>query len=480
MSDVLGLSIGQTNLGATRTARPSVSRRAVLTLFDRRPPEVGVPGENPNLTEPGLIMWGFVERVGDPVPLIAADGSSHRGDVLTAEALDAMARTIGGSSTPDKVAVAVPAHWGPAVVGALRAALRNKPSLFSDGAPPELVSDAATSLAALQTGPGLPASGVIALCDFGGTGTTLALADAGQGLSPIGEVVRHTEFSGDQIDQAILGHVLAGLQEANDADPAGTAAVGSLTQLRAECRQAKERLSAETSAVIAVQLPGTTADVRLTRAELENLIDGPLGGFLDALGDTLERNRIPAAQLTAVATVGGGAAIPLITQRLSELLRVPVVTMPQPGLTAAAGAAVIAERGPSPDAPTGMAQAPDLADLPTGLAPAAWAAGAAGVAATESATDGAPSATHRALAWSQDDDGGGEPVPYSGEDYTFEPATFDPAAGARPPVEFERDETDVFGPDGGEPRRWPGTSARRCCSAPPRPRCWRSRAWPSP
>ena len=74
-----------------------------------------------------------------------------------------------------------------------------------------------------------------------------------------------------------------------------------------------------TSTVIPVQLPSSRSDVRLTRAELERLIDEPLGGFLDALGDVLERNRIPVASLAAVATTGGGAAIPLITQRLSEL-----------------------------------------------------------------------------------------------------------------------------------------------------------------
>ncbi|WP_068254720.1 Hsp70 family protein, partial [Mycobacterium sp. ACS4331] len=447
MSDVLGLSIGQTNLGAARTGRSTVLRRSVLTLFGHRPAEVGLPSENPNLTEPGVVMWGFVERVGDPVPLVASDGSSHRGDALMAEALEALARTQDSGRRPDKITIAVPAHWGPAVVGSLRAALRNRPALFSDGAPPDLVSDAATALAALQTGPGLPDGGVVALCDFGGTGTTVALADAGAGLSPIGEAVRFTEFSGEQIDQALLNHVLATVQEGRDADPAGTAAVGSLAQLRGECRQAKERLSAETSTVIPVQLPGSTLDVRLTRAELENLIAEPLQGFLDTLGDTLERNRIPAAQLSAVATVGGGAAIPLLTQRLSELLRVPVITLPQPALAAATGAGVIAERGPSPDAPTGMAQAPDAADLPTGLAPAAWAAGAAGAAATQSASDGSPSATFRALAWSQDDETGGsaEPVPYSGEDYTFEHAT-----SARPPVEFER-ETEVFGSSETEP-----------------------------
>ena len=57
-------------------------------------------------------------------------------------------------------------------------------------------------------------------------------------------------------------------------------------------------------------------------------------------------------------------------------------------------------------------------DASTGRVPAAWAAGAAGRAATESASDGAPSATFRALAWSQDDGTDGDPLPYTGDDYT--------------------------------------------------------------
>ena len=47
MSDSLGLSIGMTNLVAARIGRAPVMRRSVLTLFNDRAPEVGVPGENP-------------------------------------------------------------------------------------------------------------------------------------------------------------------------------------------------------------------------------------------------------------------------------------------------------------------------------------------------------------------------------------------------------------------------------------------------
>jgi len=214
MSDSLGLSIGMTNLVAARIGRPLVMRRSVLTLFNDRAPEVGVPGENPNLTQPGLVLSGFVERVGDPVPLVAADGSPHRGERVLVEALDSMARTVGGGAP---IAIAVPAHWGPATVGALRGALRAMPSLAPNGVPAALIPDSVAALAALQAAPGLPSSGVVALVDLGGSGTSITLADAGSNFDQIGETVRYPDFSGDQIDQALLNHVVAGIAEANNA-----------------------------------------------------------------------------------------------------------------------------------------------------------------------------------------------------------------------------------------------------------------------
>src|SRR3954447_27050050 len=227
MNDSLGLSIGMTNLVAARIGRPPVMRRSVLTLFNDRAPEVGVPGENPNLNQPGLVLSGFVERVGDPVPLVAADGSPHRGELVLVEALDAMARTVGGGAP---IAIAVPAHWGPATVGALRGALRAKPSLAPNGVPPAVIPDSVAALAALQAAPGLPAGGVIVLVDLGGSGSSVTLADAGSNLSPIDATLRYPEFSGDLVDQALLNHVLAGITDANDADPTGTLGLGSLAR----------------------------------------------------------------------------------------------------------------------------------------------------------------------------------------------------------------------------------------------------------
>ena len=359
----LGLAIGATNLAGTGDGQRPVVRPAAVTLGS------------------GLTLTGFVDRVGDPVPIVAQDGSQHRPEMLLTEALDSLARGAANGAPVSEVAVTVPAHWRAPAVDALRAAVRSKPGLSRS----PLVSDAAAALTALRSNPGLPSAGVIVLCDFGGSGTSITLVDAAAKDAPIGETVRVPDFSGDHIDQAILAKVVAGIFEASDADPSGTAMVGSLARLRDECRRAKERLSAETATAIVVDMPGLGTNVRMTRMELDDLIAGPLAEFLAVLVDTLERNRVPLASISAVATVGGGARIPLITQRLSEHLRAKVVTTPHPQLTAAEGAALVAHRS-------------RIVETATTLAPAATAT--ATVAGRRSGQASASTAVG-ALAWSE-------------------------------------------------------------------------------
>ena len=214
--------------------------------------------------------------------MIAEDGSRHSAEMLLAEALDGVARSA-AKAPVSEVAVAVPAHWRPSAVEALRGALGGKPGLARS----PLVSDAEAALTALRSNPGLPMAGVIVLCDFGGSGTSITVVDAAANDAPIGETVRVPDFSGDQIDQAILTNVVAGIFDASDADPAGTSMVGSLSALRDECRRAKERLSDETATAIVIDVPGMETTVRMTRMELDHLIDEPLAEFLAALADTL-------------------------------------------------------------------------------------------------------------------------------------------------------------------------------------------------
>jgi hypothetical protein len=347
----------------------------------------------------GQALSGFVERVGDPVPLIADDGTPYRAEVLMVEALDAMVGEV-GSDPSAPIAVAVPAHWSGATLRALRDAMRSKSSLAPNGTPARLVSDAVASLTALGANPGLPVRGVVALLDFGGGGTTVTLADASASYEPI-ETTRLTDFSGDQIDQALLAHVLDAIS--GDVDPAGTASVGSLTQLREECRRAKEELSESSVADVRVELPGHRSTVRVSRDQLDAMMAAPLAGVLSELDESLSRNRIATADVSALVAVGGGARIPFVNATLSDEGRPALVTTPHPAHDGAVGAALFAAYGADADAQTGVA--------PTALVTEAVVGG-----------DAAPgSSTFRALAWSQDDETVGDPEPYTGEDPYADP-----------------------------------------------------------
>ena len=411
MTESLGLSIGLANLVAARVGSAAVSRKSVLTIFDNRAGEVGLPEENPNLNEPGLVMRGFVERVGDGSPLVAADGTKYLGEALTVEALEAMARTV-GYGTP--IAIAIPAYWSERQSAALRDEFFAQPALAPNGVPPLLISDATAALTALRTRPGFPTNGVVALCDFGAGGTSITLSNAGSNFQQVGSSVRYGDFSGDEIDQLIANHLRA---SGSGADTS-TVRMGSQARLLGECRRAKEELSGASEATIAT---GTGADIRLSRTEFEQLISGPLDRFVSTVEEILQRNGI-RANLAAVATVGGGASMPVLATRLSERLQVPIFTTPQPVVSAAVGAAVLGQQQSSAGAPTAAAP---VIETPTQMASAAPPTQAVPTASTAPAP----------LAWSEDADGGDEPVPYTGGEhsgeYAREAAGFDDPADQR-------------------------------------------------
>jgi hypothetical protein len=394
----LGLSVGATNLAAV-TADLAVTRKPVLTLFRQRPPEVGVPSENPKLNEPGLVITDFVDRVGDPAGIAAADNTTHRSETLIADALRALAYTAtDGRALPDAVAVTHPAHWDPAAVNSMRVGL-SRVSEWSRGRL-VLLPDSAAALFALDANPGIPNSGIVAVCDFGGSGTTLSLVDAADGHQAVTPAVRHTEFSGDRLDQALLTHVINDLSTGGSFDTSATSAIGSLKQLRTACRYAKEQLSSANTTALTADVPGYRGEIPLTREDLEDAIRQPLDSFMGFFHDVLQLNGIRLEDLAAVASVGGGASIPFVTRTLSEQSGALVISAPRPHLTAAVGAALRAARGPGDDA--------------TALAPTALGSVSDETSISEIPVEPAP-----ALAWSEaDDDSGIVPIQageYDGE-----------------------------------------------------------------
>ena len=283
MYDPLGLSIGTTNLVAVRSGTPPVSRRAVLTLFPDRAPELGLPEKdsaNPDAADTGTLMAGFVERVGGSHVLKSADGSTHDPALLLVEALDVLTSATGGKASTSNITMAVPAHWGQKAMRGLQDALSTHADFVHGGIAPRLVPDSVAALTALNADSRLPSKGVVALLDFGGGGTSVTLADAASGFTPIANTLRFSEFSGDLVDQALMVHALDSVGHSNGADPASTAVVGQFASLREECRLAKERLSTEKATDLVIDLPGKRTRLELSRAELDGLIEERLDDLL--------------------------------------------------------------------------------------------------------------------------------------------------------------------------------------------------------
>ena len=187
------------------TADHAITRKPVLTLYRQRPPEVGVPSENPRLDEPGLVITDFVDRVGDPVGIVAADGSMHRSEALVADGLRALAyAATGGRALPDSVAVTYPAHWAPTAVDALGGAL-SRVAEWSNRAQP-LIADPGRRGDAVR---GAGQSGHTRPRDRCGVRFRRQRNQHHAGrrrgeYQPVAPTVRHHDFSGDLIDQALL------------------------------------------------------------------------------------------------------------------------------------------------------------------------------------------------------------------------------------------------------------------------------------
>lgn len=435
MFDPLGLSIGTTNFVAVRNGAPPITRRALLTLYPHRRPEIGAPAQNSGSVDTGSLMAGFVEQVGSATSLVSGSGSTHDPALLLVEALDAMISATGGDTSTSDITIAVPAHWKAEAVRALRDALRTHAGFVRSGTAPTLVSDAIAALTALNSDARLPARGVVALLDFGGSGTNITLADAESGFMPITETRRCTEFSGDHLDQALLVHVLERLGPGDGIDPESTAVVARFEQLRLECTHAKERLSTDTTTELVAELPGHRAAIPVGRSELENLIEDRLSAVFSVFDDMLARNNIDRRDLAAVAMAGGGASIPLVAQRLSAHAKASVVTAVKPALAMAVGALMFDSRKAAEEldeqieAPTAMAE---LVGASTGSFRASTGTfsaptdrfdattGGFGLPTEEAFFDDATKEAPQELAWSQADDRGNEPVFYTGGSYDDE------------------------------------------------------------
>ena len=107
----------------------------------------------------------------------------------------------------------------------------------------------------------------------GGTFDVCVLEKQESGFTIIGSPDGVEHLGGMDFDEAVFRHVVGMLADRmTDLDLDDPVVTARLARLRRECVEAKEALSSDVEATIAVTLPGVTTSVRMTRAELEGLI----------------------------------------------------------------------------------------------------------------------------------------------------------------------------------------------------------------
>ena len=197
-------------------------------------------------------------------------------------------------------------------------------------------------------------------------------------------------LGGTDFDVAVLEHVddlLDGALERLDADDPSTRS--ALTQLRRDCRDAKETLSTDVHADIPVMLPELRRHAPLDLVHFERLIFPRLGETFRALNRALASAGIGVDDLSRVVLVGGSSHIPLIRQRIVAETGRALAENVDPDHAIATGAAgsprsaaavpgdvvapVAATRvATAPTAPTSAPEpVPSSADTPPATAPAA-------------------------------------------------------------------------------------------------------------
>ncbi|MFC5231400.1 Hsp70 family protein [Pseudonocardia zijingensis] len=355
------------NLGDRASAVPSV-----LYLGDDGSVVVGEAAERRALSSPDHVVREFKRRIGDPTPLIVG-GRPWAPEDLSARlvrwVVDRVAQREAGPAT--RIAVTLPASWGPHKTERLGGALAGQGLQVSYIAEPQAAALHYASAERVEPG------STIAVYDFGGgTFDAAVVHKDGNTFKLLGRPEGVDRLGGIDFDEIVFEHVLAGIPEAFDGlDETDPAVLSAIAAIRRECVEAKEALSSDTEVSIPVLTPKAQGSVRMHRSEFEAAIRPQVEDTVDALQRAVSSAGLAPQQLSAVLLVGGSSRIPLVGQLVSELLGRPVTVDVDPKNAISMGAVLSLQ-----PAPTGTGAMPPRVPAPRagGSARFPMAAAAAG------------------------------------------------------------------------------------------------------
>jgi molecular chaperone DnaK len=301
---------------------------------------VGQAAEQRAQTHPQRVVREFKRRVGDEVPMVIG-GVAHTAAEVAAMVVSWVAEQVTQREGKPAAGIVLthPASWGSYKIQTMAEALQ------AAGLPPVRfrTEPEAAALSYALAEP-IAAGSTIAVYDLGGGTCDVAIVrkTGAGGFAVLGHPRGIDHLGGADFDDAVFSHVLAAvpaLRELDDPDPATLAAIAAL---RRECIDAKEALSADTEVAIPVHIGQARTQVRLVRAEFDDLIRPQLTQTLHALHQALQSAKLDSHDLDAVLLVGGSSRIPLVAQLVSAELGRPLAINADPQAAIALGAALSA------------------------------------------------------------------------------------------------------------------------------------------
>lgn len=314
----------------------------------------------------------FKRRLGDSTPLVL-NGSPYSADRLMGAVFRHVIRVVSETEgePPAHVVVTHPSNWQAFKIDLVRQAAAGAVGLASLSLIEEPIAAAVYYAHAGR----IEVGELVGVYDLGGGTFDAAVLQRTQaGFRRLGEPAGIERLGGIDFDAALMAHVQHSLGERfATLDSKDRAVRVGLEDLRIECIEAKQALSADTTATINVGLPGLHDSVRITRAEFEQLIRPVLKETIDSLRTAIRQAGATPDQLATVLLIGGSSRIPLVSDIVSAEIGRPVAVDAHPKLAVAMGAAVASQ-----------------SELDSAPATAPVAAKAATEAPAEKATDRAP------------------------------------------------------------------------------------------
>jgi actin-like ATPase involved in cell morphogenesis len=292
----------------------------------------------------------FKRRLGDSTPLVLG-GSPFSADRLMGAVIRHVVRVVTQTEgePPAHVMVTHPSNWQAFKIDLIRQAAE----AATAPARVTLIEEPVAAAVHYAHAGRIEVGELVGVYDLGGgTFDAAVLQRTNTGFRRLGQPAGIERLGGIDFDAAMMTYVQRALGDRFSAlDPQDRAVRVGLEDLRAECIEAKQALSTDTTATINVRLPGLHDSVRITRNEFEYLVRPVLRETIESLRTAIANAGASADQLAAVLLIGGSSRIPLVSEVVSDEIGRPVAVDAHPKLAVAMGAAV-ASQAELPAAPT--------------------------------------------------------------------------------------------------------------------------------